>query len=338
MGTPLPIGINTYCLRAFRWTDAQLLDYAAALKLDAIFLQDSLDPKAQDPAHWSEVRQHAARLGLRLETGGGGFFPKSAADLPARIEYMRAQIGRAAAMGSPLARFVIAGSRAALPPGPIEKHIETVVRMVRAVRSQALDAGVKIAIEVHKDLQAWEFKTLVEAAGRDVVGIYLDTGNPVFVMEDPLQTVETLAPYAVTVHLRDSVIYEHPRGAAVQWVPLGEGVVDFKPIVAKVAELCPNVAVHIKPITGRAPEILNYFEPEFWALYPKARAADLARFMRLAKAGRPYERTMVIADVPGGRRPAPELEAALRYQQREHLERSVEYGKKSLNLGIGWRG
>ncbi|NWF83525.1 MAG: sugar phosphate isomerase/epimerase [Bryobacteraceae bacterium] len=337
MSTPLPIGINTYCLRAFRWTDAQLLDYAASLRLDAIFLQDSLDPKAQDPAHWVEVKQHAARLGLRLETGGGGFFPRSAEELPSRVEYMRAQIRRAAAMGSPLARFVIAGSRAGLPPGSVEQHIETVVKMVRAVRSQALDAGVKIAFEVHKDLQAWEFKTLVEAAGRDAVGIYLDTGNPVFVMEDPMQTVETLAPYAVTVHLRDSVVYEHPRGAAVQWVPLGEGVVDFKAIVARVAEACPNVAVYIKPITGRAPEILNYFEPGFWKLYPNARAADLARFMRLAKSGRPYERTMVIADVPGGPKPAPELEAALRYQQREHLERSVEYGKKTLDLGIRWR-
>lgn len=337
MASPLPIGINTYCLRAFRWTDAQLLDYAASLKLDAIFLQDSLDPKAQDPAHWRDVKEHAAKLGLRLETGGGGFFPRTPDELPKRVEYMRAQIKRAATMGSPLARFVIAGNRAALPPGPVEGHIETVVKMVREVRAQALDAGVKIAFEVHKDLQAWEFKTLIEAAGRDVAGIYLDTGNPVFVMEDPMQTVETLAPYAVTVHLRDSVVYEHPRGAAVQWVPLGEGVIDFKPIVAKVTELCPNVAVYIKPITGRPPEILNYYEPEFWKLYPQARAADLARFMRLAKAGRPYEKTMVIGDVPGGPRPAPEVEAALRYQQREHLERSVQFGKTVLGLGRRWR-
>ena len=95
--------------------------------------------------------------------------------------------------------------------------------------------------------------------------------------------------------------------------------------------------MYIKPITGRPPEILNYYEPEFWKLYPHARAADLARFMRIAKSGRPYERTMVIGDVPGGPRPAPEVEAALRYQQREHLERSVEYGKTVLGLGRRWR-
>ena len=39
-----PIGLNTYCLRAFRWHDLKLLEYTASLKLDAVFLQDSLDP------------------------------------------------------------------------------------------------------------------------------------------------------------------------------------------------------------------------------------------------------------------------------------------------------
>ena len=66
-----PLGFNTYCLRAFRWPDLKLLDYAASLKLDAVFLQDSLDPAAQDPAHWREVKDAAQRLGLKIETGGG---------------------------------------------------------------------------------------------------------------------------------------------------------------------------------------------------------------------------------------------------------------------------
>jgi len=28
----------------------------------------------------------------------------------------------------------------------------------------------------------------------------------------------------------------------------------------------------------------------------------------------------------------------LTYQQREHMERGVEYGKKVLDLGVRWRG
>lgn len=332
----MPMGLNTYCLRALRWNDAQLLDYAASLKLDAIFLQDSLDPKAQDPAHWKDVKAKAAELKLHLETGGGGILPKSPEVFEASVATLRKNIERAAAMGSPLVRCVIASERAALPPGTPEQHLATVIRMFKQVRSQVMDAGLKLAVEVHKDFQAWEFKQLVEEAGREYVGIYLDTGNPVFVLEDPMTTVEELGRYALTLHLRDSVVYEHPRGVCVQWVPLGEGGIDFPAILKRAKELCPQVHVYIKPITGRPPTVLPYLEPEFWKMYPKGRAGDLARFLKLARAGRPYERNMVIEDLAGRATP-PHFVEAIKYQQREHMERSVEYAKQKLGLGVRWR-
>jgi hypothetical protein len=138
-----PMGLNTYCLRAWRWTDAQLLDYCGQLKLDAVFLQDSLDPRAMDPAHWRQVREHAARLGLHLETGGGGVFPKTPEAFPASVDTILKNVERAKALGSPIVRCVIASERAALPPGPIEQHIATMVRLLKAVRSRVMDAGLK---------------------------------------------------------------------------------------------------------------------------------------------------------------------------------------------------
>jgi 3-oxoisoapionate decarboxylase len=327
------MGINTYSLRALRWDDRHLLDYAAEHKLDAIFLQDSLDPKVMDPAHWDFVRSRAKELGLHLETGGGGIFPKSPDAFQASVDNLRKQIARAKAMGSPIVRAVIASERTALPPGPIEQHLETMARLLKTVRPQVLDAGLKIAIEVHKDFQAWELRQLIESAGKDFVGVYMDTGNPVFVLEHPLTTLETLAPYIVTFHLRDSVIYEHKRGVAVQWVPLGEGVVDFREIMARARELCPNVYYYIKPITGRPPQVLPYLEPGFWKLYPNARASELARFIALARKGQPYERPVVVEDLPGRPTP-PHLVAAIQEQQKEHMERSIKYAREVLNLGI----
>jgi 3-oxoisoapionate decarboxylase len=327
------LGLNTYCLRALRWNDAQLLDYAAALQLDAIFLQDSLDPKAMDPAHWTEVRDQANRLGLHLETGGAGIFPKTPQDLPAVVSTLRKNIERAKAMGSPVVRCIIASDRASLPPGPIEKHVETVVGLLRSVKPQVVDAGLKIAIETHKDLQAWELKALIEEVGFDFVGVYLDTGNPVFVTEHPMTTVETLGRYALTFHLRDSVVYEQKNGVAVQWVPLGEGNIDFPPIVAKMRELAPDVYTYVKPITGRPPVVIPIYDEKYWASYPKARAFELGRFLALAKSGSPYDRPMVVEDLAG--RPVPEqFRAAIQYQQKEHMERSVEYAKKKLGLGV----
>jgi len=332
----IPIGLNTYCLRGLKWNDKQLLEYAASLKLDAVFLQDSLDPAAQEPAHWTAVRDYAARLGLHLETGGGAILPKDAAEFSASVARLRKQIDRAQGMGSPIVRALLASDRAHFPPGPVEQHMDTALRILKAVRPQAIDAGVKIAIENHKDLHAWETRAVIEGAGKEFVGSYLDTGNPVFIFEDPITTVETLGPLAVTVHLRDSVIYEVPRGAAVQWVVLGDGVNDFRQIVAKVREVCSPVRIYIKPITGRPPVVMPYLDPRIWQTYPRMRASELARFIALAKRGHPYEGRMVMEEVPGTKT-TPEYEAALAFQQKADMERSVEYAKQQLDLGVRWR-
>lgn len=331
----LPLGYNTYCLRALRWNDAQLLDYAAAQKLDAIFLQDSLDPRAMDPAHWVEVREQAARLGLRLETGGGGILPKSPEAFDQSVATLRKNIERAKAMGSPFVRAVIASERAAFP-GPAEQQMEIVVRLLRTVKPQVVDANLKIVIEVHKDLLAWQMRQVVETAGPDFVGVYMDTGNPVFVLEHPMTTLETLAPYICTVHLRDSVVYEHPRGVAVQWVPLGAGSIDFKQVIARVRELCPNVAVYNKPITGRPAQVIPYLEPGFWKLFPEMRAPDLARFLELARKGQPYDGLMVVEELPG--KPMPEQYlSAIQTQEKAHMEAGLDYCKQTLGLGRRWR-
>src|ERR1019366_7778183 len=189
-----PLGYNTYSIRALRWNDMQLIEYASSLKLDAIFLQDSIDPGTGDPAHWKAVKDAATRAGLWLGTGGGAVLPRDASEFDRSVQLLGDSLRRAAGMGSPVVRTLLASDRDHLPPGPPAKHIETMIKVLRAVRSQAIDG-----------------------AGKEFVGAYLDTGNPVFVMEDPMQAVETLGPVAVMLHLRDSVVYESRGGIAVQW-------------------------------------------------------------------------------------------------------------------------
>lgn len=332
-----PLGLNTYCLRFQRWNDRRLVDYCLRQKLDAIFLQDSLDPAAMEPKHWSEVRAWTRDTGLHLETGGGAILPRNPADRAQSVGTLRRNIERAAAMGSPIVRALLASDRAALGEGPVERHVETAAGILREVRSQAMDAGLKIGIENHKDLQAWQTRELIETAGKEFVGSYLDTGNPVFVAEDPRTTLEELGPYAVSFHLRDSVVYEQPDGIAVQWVPLGEGTLDFKALVARAAEILPPpVRVYCKPITARPPVTLPVYSPRFWTTwFPRARSRDLARFLALAKSGRPYSKPHLTADVPELRERYMD---ALKIQQLDHMERSLEYCRRALDLGVRWRG
>jgi 3-oxoisoapionate decarboxylase len=330
-----PMGLNSYCLRALKWTDKQVLDYAAGLKLDGVFLQDSLDPDRERLEHLKEIGAYAKQLKLHLETGIGPVLPASPEAAETSRKLLLTGLERAKACGSPLMRVIHAGDRAHLPKAPMETNIKSMIQLLKSVQPQFQDAGIKIAIENHKDLQAWEMREVFEGAGKEWVGSYLDTGNPVFVAEDPLTTVETLGPYALCVHLRDSVIYESPGGAMVQWVPLGEGNIDFHAIVAKVREMKPDVYVYIKPITGRPAQLIPYLETDFWKDYPKARAAEFSRFLAIAKRGAPYNKPIVIEDLPGK---VPEaFLSAVQFQQRDHMERSVEYGKKTLNLGRRWR-
>lgn len=331
-----PLGINTYCLRFQKWNDRRLVDYCIEQKLDAIFLQDSLDPAVMDAKHWAEVRAWTRDAGLHIETGGGAILPKSADAIPQIVATLHKNIDRAKTMGSPIVRALLASDRYALPPGTLERQIETAVGILRQVRSHAMDAGIKIGLENHKELQAWETRQVIEGAGKEFVGSYLDTGNPVFVMEDPATTIEQLGPYAVTFHLRDSVVYEHPEGIAVQWVPLGEGTNDFKALVARAAELLPQgVHIYCKPITARPAVVLPVYSDEFWKKwFPRARSAEFSRFLALARRGKDYDKPHVLGDVAEVREKWMD---ALKLQQLEHMERSLAYCRKELDLGVRWR-
>jgi 3-oxoisoapionate decarboxylase len=131
--------------------------------------------------------------------------------------------------------------------------------------------------------------------------------------------------------VRDAVVFEHPRGAVVQWVALGDGSIDYGKFFERYRQLCPGVAVQLEILTGSAPQVLPYLEPDYWKAFPKARAAEFARFVALSRQGHPFMGSMVVGG--RGERP-PEYSAAFKEQQRIDLERSFDYAKKVLKLGL----
>jgi hypothetical protein len=82
--------------------------------------------------------------------------------------------------------------------------------------------------------------------------------------------------------------------------------------------------------------VIPYLEQDFWKSYPKAKAPDLARFLSLAKKGRPYEKPIVNEDLLGRKLP-DYLRPAIQHQQLDHMARSLKYAKEELGLGRRWR-
>src|SRR5204863_2307312 len=166
-------------------------------------------------------------------------------------EHLGLGLRMAKAIGSPVLRVVLGRGDDRNSKGGIEARIEDTVQVCRKLRSQAVDAGVKIAVENHAgDMQAWELVTLIEAAGKDFVGANMDSGNATWTMEDPLASLETLGPYCLTTSLRDSSVWESENGATVQWTAMGDGIVDWKAYFDRFEKLCPGVPVHIETISG----------------------------------------------------------------------------------------
>lgn len=325
------LGIDSYSIRALGWKALALIDYVAKLGGNALQISNLNELESLEPAHLAKVKQTAIERGVQLD-GGIGCICRTARGWNPRegdpVTYLTKGIKVAHAIGAKAMRCYMGNNPDRLGATPLAAHIEQTMQSLRAVKSIATDLGVRVAIENHGDLTARETKLLIEESGSGHVGACLDTGNPMWVLEDPMLTVEVLAPYAVTTHVRDSALVEHPRGAAFQWVASGDGSVNHTAVIAKIRQLAPAAPLQLEVITGRPPQALPYLEAAHWRTYAALPAADFARFVQLAKRGHAYAGPMVIADGMADR-PA-EYEAALRSQQRFDLERSFRWTQQVL--------
>lgn len=329
--------MDSYTLRGFGWKAFEYLDYGNKAGLDVIQFSEwphlGSYEEVKDDSYLKRVREHADKVGVRIEAGTWGVCPTNPGSQrnfqrygpPA--EQLRFAIHWAQILGAKTVRCVMGSGNLRREHGPIEKHVEAMIGVLRAVRDDALRAGIKIAPENHKDLRATEMRALIEEAGTDFVGCTLDTGNPMEVLEDPLETVEVLGPVAVSSHFRDSVVWEHPRGAAFQWTALGDGSVEIEKAVEKFVEVAPGVPIILEIITGRPPAVLPYWENDFWAAFPKLRAEEFARFAKLVNKGHPLMAGMIIPNNDSGN---PVFEKAVVEQQRVDFERSLAWLRERL--------
>jgi sugar phosphate isomerase/epimerase len=325
----IKLGLDNFSVRAFGWKAPALIDYAASLKTDSLFITDLDAFESFEESYLKALRSKAADAGLQIHVGTWSICPTSKAfknKWGNAEEHLGLGIKVAKALGSPVIRVVLGTGEDRKTPGGIEARIEDTVKVCKALRSQSIDAGVKIAVENHAgDMQSWELVTLIEQAGKDYVGANIDSGNAAWTFEDPISNLEILAPYVVTSSLRDSMIWEYADGAKVQWTAMGDGIVDSRTYFQRFAELCPGVPVHIETISG-FPREIPYLKSDFWKIFPKARASDLAKFIALAKKGKaipPFK-------APEGK---DRKEAEKEYQKAE-IEKSIRYCKEVLGLGL----
>ncbi|HEY0550888.1 MAG TPA: sugar phosphate isomerase/epimerase [Verrucomicrobiae bacterium] len=313
------LGLDNFAVRDMKWKAPQLIDYAAQLKTDSLFITDFGPFEKTDDAYLSDIRKMAADKGLQIQLGSWSICPtsKSYRKDPrwnSAEEHLAFGIRMARALGSSVFRVVLGNADDRKSEGGINARIADTVKVLKTQRSVAIDSGVKIAIENHAgDMHSTELVRLIEDAGKDYVGANMDSGNACWTLEDPLQSLENLGAYTITTSLRDSAVWEYENGATVQWTAMGDGYIDLKKYFARFHELCPGVPVHIETISG-ARKDFPYLKGDFWPPYATIPAPDFARFVALAKKGKPY--------------------SAARTDQKTEIERSIKYCQQVLGLGL----
>src|SRR5947209_2094950 len=283
-------GLDLFSIRSEPWTAFQFLDYAAANQVKVVHFSEIRFMGSLEDAHLRDVRAHAEKLGIQVEIGMRSICPTSSmfnAKLGTAQQQIEKMLHAAQVVGSPFVRCVLGTYQDRATPGGIDRHIENTVQVLRSVRSRVVASGLKIAIENHAgNMQAREPKALIEAAGKDFVGACLDSGNPLWAIEDPHLTLETLAPYVLTSHIRDTAVWRVPEGAAVAWVRMGDGNIGIDDYVHKYQQLCPGRALSLEIIVT-PPRIYPYLDAKFWDGYRTTPAWEFSRFLNLVEKGKP---------------------------------------------------
>ncbi len=324
----IKVGLDNFAVRALQWKAPALIDYAASLKCDTLFISDLLAFESLENAALRQIRSKAEAAGLQLYVGSWSICPTAKSfkkDWGTAEEHLRLTLRVAKALGSPVSRVILGSADDRKSPGGIRARMADTVAVLKACQRDAEKAGVKIAIENHAgDMHSWECRELIEQAGTSFVGANIDSGNAVWTLEDPADVLETLGPVTICSSLRDSMVWEVPDGASVQWTACGEGLMDWKSYAARWRQLCPNVPIMIETISG-GPRVFAYKKPEFWEHYDK-RPDKLAKFEALARRGK---------QIPAFKNPTDPKERAAAQQafQKAEIEKSIAYLRNVVGLG-----
>jgi sugar phosphate isomerase/epimerase len=326
----IPLGFDNFAVRAMQWNARQLVDHAEKLRCDSLFITDFGPFEGRfDDASLADVRRYAADRGIAIALGSWSICPSAKRfkkDWGTAEEHLALGLRMARALGSQAFRVILGGGEDRQSEGGIAARIADTVRVLRSQKALAVDSGVKVAVENHAgDMQSWELKGLVEAAGPEFVGVNFDSGNACWTLEDPIRALETLAPHVLTTSLRDTMVWPSADGVTAQWTAMGEGCVDLPAFFDLFEKSCPGVTVHIETISG-FPRELPIYKPGFWQTFPDARAADLAAFLALTRQGKP----IVPFTPPAG---DGRKQAEQQYQLAE-LERSIRHCRDVLGLGL----
>jgi sugar phosphate isomerase/epimerase len=249
------------------------------------------------------VLESAAADALLERAQAAAMYLEGIVSLPrdqADVERFEAEIRTAKRVGAGVVRTVMLSGRRYETFHSIaefRRFAESSTHSLKLAAGVVARQGVRLAVENHKDWRADELLRVLTQVGSDHVGVCLDTGNSIALLEDPMEVVEALAPRAFTTHFKDMGLEEYKEGFLLSEVPLGTGVLDLPRVVRVVRAARPEIRLNLEMIT-RDPLKVPCLSGGYWATFPELPGKEVARalsFVRGHPSARPLPRISQLA-------------------------------------------
>lgn len=226
-----------------------------------------------------KVRDKREKLGLYLEGSIG--VPGKSNDVPV----FEQEVKNAKEAGASILRTVTSGGRryeVFHSPKEVQEFKKKAVSSLQLAEPILRKHKVKLALENHKDWRADELASAIKKLNSEWIGVTLDFGNSISLLEDPMEVIETLVPFIFSTHVKDMGVEEYTDGFLLSEVPLGKGFLDLPKIVALCKQHNPAVNFNLEMIT-RDPLQIPCLKNDYWAAFDGVSGKELARTLRMVK-------------------------------------------------------
>ncbi len=125
---------------------------------------------------------------------------------------------------------------------PVEQQLDRATRLFTCLGAMAAERKMVIALENHMDYTSQELVSLIKAVNSPWVRATLDTGNPIALIEDPVDAATRLAPYTVLVHFKDLRIQPITQDGVpmIFGAPIGRGHIDLASVLEILQTRAPD--------------------------------------------------------------------------------------------------
>ena len=239
----MKVGIDSYCFHRYfgevyphqtapdkKMSMEDFLAYAKYLEVDGVSLESCFFPSF-DAAWFKDLKAQLDDYGFDRVYAWGHPDGLEAGGKRSELDNMIAQIKNAKLIGATVMRVVASSLMFRFEDhGP---QIDILVGWFKEAVKVAEEYDVKLAVENHLDYTSDECLSLLERVGSPYLGLNLDTGNFLRLLDDPIEGTKKLASHVMATHIKD--LRPVAGVNAREWyffscTPVGAGLVDNQKI------------------------------------------------------------------------------------------------------------